>query len=91
MAQALTAGALVIAAGDLSLLLISWRRRSVLAGILAVVGFPLLAFALATGRSRTASELGVLTAAVALVLGTALYAIGQVLERLLEQGPDESD
>ena len=90
MAQALTAGALVIAAGNLSLLLISWRRRSVLAGILAVVGFLLLALALATGRSRTASEL-VLTAAVALVIGTALYAIGQVLERLLEQGPDESD
>ncbi|HET7048917.1 MAG TPA: hypothetical protein VFI54_11685 [Solirubrobacteraceae bacterium] len=87
MNAALAAGGFALAAADLVLLVGCWKRRSVLAGVLAAASLPLAAFAIAAGPEHPPGEYSLLIATVALVLGAALYAIGQLLERLLDQQP----
>ena len=89
MAVALALGGVVVLLGDAALVSVSWRNRSALAGILGLTGIPLVAFALLSGIARHRSELALLVAAVTLVLGSALFALGQALERLLETEPDD--
>ena len=89
MAAGVTLGGLVVLLGDAALVSASWRNRSVLAGILGLIGIPLVAFALLSRMTRHRSELVVLVAAVALVLGSALFALGQALDRLLEAEPED--
>lgn len=90
MTPVLTAAGLFVLAGDLSLIVACWKRRSVLGGVLGACGVPLVAFAIAAGPSRGASKHALLIAAIALVIGTALYGLGQALERLLDdEGEDE--
>jgi membrane protein implicated in regulation of membrane protease activity len=87
MNAALPAGGFALAAADLVLLVACWKRRSVLAGVLAAPSLPLAAFAFAAGPDHPPGEYWLLIATVALVLGAALYAIDQLLERLLDQEP----
>ena len=47
MGQAVVAAGVVIALGNLLLLLICWKRRTALGGLLAAVGVALVAFAIA--------------------------------------------
>jgi len=89
MTGALAAGGAAIAIGDLLLIAICWRRRAVLGGVLGAAGIPLVVFAIASGPTVDPGE-GTLAIALALlIIGVGLYGIGQALERLLEEGPDE--
>jgi hypothetical protein len=88
--EALTVAGLAVAAGDVSLVVACWKRMSVLGGVLGACGIPLAALAIVTGPSRGAGKHALLIAAIALVIGTALYGLGQALERLLDDGPDEA-
>jgi hypothetical protein len=89
VAAALTLGGAVVALGDAALALISWRSRIVLPFILGLIGIPLVVFALFSGVTRRPSEQALLIAAGALVLGTALFALGRALERLLDSEPED--
>jgi hypothetical protein len=89
VAAALTAAAVLVALGDVALIATCWRSRSVLAGILGVVGTPLVLFARLGGATRASSKRALLGAAAALVLGVALLALGQALERLLHSEPED--
>jgi hypothetical protein len=86
---ALTAAGLVVAAGDLALIVACWKRRSVLGGVLGTCGIALVALSIASGPSGGAGERALLIAAIALVIGTALYGLGQTLERMLADGPQD--
>jgi hypothetical protein len=87
----LTVAAVTIAAGDVWLGVISWRRRSVLAGLLGVVGIPVIALSVVGDPART-RQLGTLVvAAIMLTLGVALYGIGQLVQRLLDSEPEDHD
>jgi hypothetical protein len=86
---ALTAAGLVVVAGDLALIVACWKRRSVLGGVLGACGIPLVALSIASGPSRAAGQQSLLIAAFALVIGTALFSLGQTLERMLADGPTD--
>ncbi|HEY2398184.1 MAG TPA: hypothetical protein VGH78_04245 [Solirubrobacteraceae bacterium] len=89
MTGAAVAGGASIAVGDLLLIAICWRRRAVLAGVLGAAGIPLAVFAIASGPTVDGPE-GTLAIALALlIIGVGLYGIGQLLERVLDEGPDE--
>ncbi len=79
---------LAIAGADAGLTVIAWRRRAALSAVAGVagVGTGLAAAVSAGGGSHAQILLG-----VALVLGgfgIALFVLGQVVQRLLEQTPD---
>jgi hypothetical protein len=78
----------LIALGDVSLVVRCWRSRTVLGGLLGVAGIPLLIFAAVSGFGRGASKYALLGAGVALVIGAGLYGLGHVLERLLDEEPE---
>ena len=90
MTGALAAGAVAIAVGDLWLIAICWRRRAVLGGVLGAVGIPLVVFAIASGPTSDPGKGTLATALALLIIGIALYSLGQALERLLDEGPDEN-
>lgn len=89
MTVALAAGGAAIAVGDLWLIAICWRRRTVLGAVLGAAGIPLVIFALVSGPNVDRAD-GTLALALALLItGVGLYGLGQALERLLEDAPDE--
>lgn len=81
----------MIAAADLFLAAVSWRRRSVLPGLLGAAGIPLVAFAIASGTSSNAGEGRIAIALTLTIVGAALYVLGQVFERLLDDQPERGD
>ena len=83
----MTVAGVIVALSDGALVVVSWRSRSVLSGILGFIGIPLVAFALLAGSNRQTDEQVLLVAAGALVLGIALFALGRALERLLNAEP----
>ena len=85
----MTTAGVAVALGDLVLIAVCWRTRTALAGTLGAIGIPLVAFALLSGARRHASEQALLIAAGALVLGVVLFALGQVLGRLLDAEPED--
>jgi hypothetical protein len=89
MTGALAAGGAAIAVGDLWLIAICWRRRAVLGGVLGAVGIPLVVFAIASGPTVDPGEGTLVIALALLIIGVGLYGLGQALERLLDEGPDE--
>jgi hypothetical protein len=86
---ALTAGGAAVALANVWLLAACWKRRSVLAGLLGAVGIPLAAFAIATGSGRRGGDYALAGSAIALLIGGALFGIGQAVERLLDDEPDD--
>jgi predicted lipid-binding transport protein (Tim44 family) len=74
-----TAGGLAVAGADVWLGVICWRSRTMLGGLMAAVSIGLVAFALAFGPADGA----VAIAFMFLAVGTVLYGIGQLLERVL--------
>ena len=89
MLAALAAGSAVIAAGDVGLIVVCWKHRAVLAGLLGTAGIALVAFAVASGLTGSVGEGALAIAAITLVLGFGLYGLGQALERLLDgEGPE---
>jgi len=91
MTGALAAAGAAIGVGDLWLLAICWRGRTVLGGVLGAVGIPLVVFAIASGPTVGAGEATLAIALALLVIGAVLYGLGQAVERLLEERPDEDD
>ena len=89
MEAALTAGGVLIALGDVALVAICWRDKSVLGGMLGLVGIPLALFSRLDAGTRASSEQALVIAAGALVLGAALVALGRALERLLDTEPED--
>lgn len=89
MTGALAAGGAAIAVGDVWLTATCWRRRAVLGGVLGAAGIPLVIFAIVSGPTSDPGE-GTLAIAIALlIIGVAVFGLGQALERLLDEGPDE--
>jgi hypothetical protein len=84
---ALAAGAVAIATADLFLVAISWRSRTVLGGLGGVVGIPLVVFAIASGLTSSAAEAALVIALIFLIVGTALYGLGQAFEQLRGADP----
>jgi len=80
----------VIALGNLLLLVTCWKRRTALGGLLGAVGVALVVFAIARVPSRGGGELALWAAVGTLLFGSALYALGQLFERLLDDGPDDA-
>jgi hypothetical protein len=89
MTGALVAGGAAIAVGDVGLVAICWRCQAVLAGVLGAVGIPLVVFAMVSGPTADPDEGALMIALAVLIIGVALYVLGQALERLLEERPDE--
>lgn len=85
MAATLTAAGLAVALGCAVLVVVCWRSRTVLGGVLGVIRIPL---ALA-GATHAAGGQAVLIAAMALVLGGDLFGLGRALERLLDAEPED--
>jgi hypothetical protein len=82
--------ALVVGLGDVALVVVSWRSRSVLPGVVGVSGIAATAFAISRGLSRDGSEYAIVIAGVALVIGSVLYGLGQAFERILDDPPDDA-
>ena len=80
----------LIALGDVALVVTCWRSRTVLGGLLGAAGIPLVVFAAASGFDRGASKYALLGAGVAFAIGAALYGLGHVLERLLDEEPERA-
>ncbi|MGA2928837.1 MAG: hypothetical protein ABSG43_23175 [Solirubrobacteraceae bacterium] len=58
-----------------------------LGGVLAALGLAAALFAVVSGPTHGAGEGALAGASIALVLGTALYLLGQALQRLLDDDP----
>jgi hypothetical protein len=91
VAVALAAGGVAIAAVDLWLAVVSWRRRSVLPGLLGVAGIALAASAIASGTTSSVGEGCLAVAVIFTIVGGALFALGQAFERLLGDEPEKGD
>jgi hypothetical protein len=79
-----------IAVGDIWLTAVCIRRQVVLGGVTGIAGLALLAFATSRGVSGAAhAALGF--ALVFLIVGTALFGLGGVLQHLLDDPPDSRD
>lgn len=61
-----------------------WTSRTVLGGALGATGIALVVLTLARVASGTAGSYSIAIAALALLIGTILYVLGQALERLLD-------
>jgi hypothetical protein len=88
IAGALAAGGAAVVVGDVVLLVVSWRSRAVLGGLLGAVGIPIVGLARVSGPSRD-SAAALVIALVLLVVGSVLYGLGQAFERLLDTAPED--
>jgi hypothetical protein len=84
----LIAAGVLIALGDVCLVVTCWRNQVVLGGLLGAAGIPLVVLAATSGFDDSASKYALLGAGIALVIGTALYGLGHALERLLDEEPE---
>jgi hypothetical protein len=71
-----------------SLLVLSWRRRAVLAGVCAAPGISLPALTVVLGFPDGARDLTLIMALIAVMIGTVLFALGQTLQRMLDTEPE---
>ena len=89
MNAALAVAGLAVAVADLWLVISCWRSCSVLPGILGATGIPIALLCVAPGPARNQREAALVIAAITLVVGVALYGIGQLIQRLLDREPDD--
>ena len=83
------AAAAVVVAADGWLLVACWRRRSVLGGLCALTGAPLVGFALASGLTGGTGQGTLIASVVVLLIGIVLLGLGQTVQRLLDEEPEE--
>jgi hypothetical protein len=81
------AGAALIAAG-VALATVSLRRQSVLGALAALAGIAAAAAALVSSGSGSAATEMLGGSLVALVLGTGVFLLGQLVERAIDRTPD---
>ncbi len=81
--------AAAIALGIVALLLVAvcWRQRSVLGLVCAVLAIGSTVAAVTSGSAGSATD-ELVGALAAIVIGTVLLALGQAVQRLLDQEPD---
>lgn len=84
----LAAAAAIVAAADCWLAVVTWSRRAVLAGVLAVAGPGFVGFALASGLRGDAPP-AVLIALALLIVACAPFGLGQAVQRLLDAQADD--
>jgi hypothetical protein len=89
MRGALTAAGVAVAVGDLWLVVICWKSRSILAGFLAATGIPIVLWTVVGDPAQTHREAVLVITAIALVVAFALYGLGQSIQRLLDREPDD--
>ncbi len=89
MAAWLTAASVAVGLADLLLLMVCWRRRSVLGGFCGAAGIALVVLAVASGSADRPAGAPIVIALVTLVMGTVLLVLGEAVWRLLEDAPDE--
>jgi hypothetical protein len=90
-AAALGAAGAAVAAGDVALLAIAWRSQTVLSGVLGATGIPLVVLANLSGRGGGTAVAILVIALLLLIVGAAIYALGQAFERLLDRGDHDPD
>lgn len=84
----LVAGAALIGAAGVWLIVVCWRTRTVLGGLLAAVAIGLAAFAAASGPKGSYGKWALIIALVVLIVGVVLYGLGRAFDRLLDDGPE---
>ena len=62
---------------------------SELATLLGAAGIPLVVFAIASGPTGYPGDGSLAIALALLIIGVVVYGVGQALERLLDEQPDE--
>jgi ABC-type thiamin/hydroxymethylpyrimidine transport system permease subunit len=87
MGDAAIAAAAALIAAELGLATISWRRQSVLGAVAALIGISAAAAALALGTSGGAATDALGGSLFALIVGTGVFVLGQLLERALDEEP----
>ena len=85
----LAAAGAAVCAADLALLVVCVKRRSVLPGVCALVGVPLVAVAFASGLSGATAQGALLIAAITLLIGLGLWRLSETIWRLLGDAPEE--
>jgi hypothetical protein len=83
----LVVATVLIGAAGLWLAAVCWRRRSVLALVCAVAGIALVVAAGTSPVGSTATDAPV-GALAAIVIGAVLLALGQAIQRVLDEEPD---
>ncbi len=87
MFDLVAAAAVVLAATGVWLIAVCWRQRSVLALICGVAGVA-LAVAAGTGTVGSGATDALAGALAAIVIGAILSALGQAIQRALDEEPD---
>jgi hypothetical protein len=77
VSAALITAALLVALGDLALVVASWKSRTVLGGVLGASSLLLVGFAVLRGATRGIGEYTIVIAGVTLVIGTACMPLGK--------------
>jgi hypothetical protein len=71
------------------LVVICWRRRTVLERAAGTSGLALVALWIASGLSGSAPRAAPVIALIFLLVARALYRLGQNVERLLDEEPED--
>ena len=88
MASALTAAGASVAIAALALVVICWRSRTVLGGVLGAVAIAIVGVAFTAKPTGGAREAWLLGALIAVLMGVVLYVLGRLVGRLLDEGPE---
>jgi len=91
VATALTTAGALVAVAALMLVVICWKSRTALGGVLGAIAIALVVVALApkpTGDARGAWLVGAL---IALMMGLVLYVLGHLVGRLLDGDKRDSE
>ncbi len=89
MVLVLAAVTIVTGSGNLWLLSIGWRHRSVLPALCAAAGAALAVNAIASGASTAAGHDQLAGAVASLLIGFVLDGLGQSIWKLLNYEPEE--
>lgn len=89
MTGVLVFAAAAIVVADVWLLVVCWRRQSVLGGLCGLLGVSVVVFAFASGVTNGIGEGALIISIVVVLIGIVLLALGQTLQRLLDQVPEE--
>lgn len=85
MALTVAIAAAAVAVGDLALIVVCFRRRAVLGAVAGLAGVGAVVLAAVHGWSGPVAEAAVVIAAILLIVGAVLLALGEALERLLDE------
>jgi hypothetical protein len=88
VASALTAAGASVATAGLVLIVICWRSKTALGGVLGAVAISLVAVGLIAKPTGVGREAWLLIALIVLLMGVVLYVLGRLADRLLADDPE---